>query len=73
MSAYFTKKIEFYWCKLQKTKNCKNSNKYLRNTCSTENCVASSVNWARDVKYELFHVDLGEFWIGEQSLNTGHF
>lgn len=71
MSAYFTKKIEFYWCKLQKTETCKNSNKYLRN--STENCVASSVNWARDVKYELFHVDLGEFWIGEQSLNTGHF
>lgn len=56
-------------CKLLETENCilKSSCNYLRN--SAENCAASSVNWARDVKNELFHVGLGEFWIGQQSLN----
>lgn len=61
-------KIMKYWCKLLETENCilKSSYNYLRN--SAENCAASSVNWARDVKNELFHVGLGEFWIGQQSL-----
>ena len=55
-------KIMKYWCKLLETENCilKSSYNYLRN--SVENCAASSVNWARDAKNELFHVGLGEFY-----------
>lgn len=60
-------------CKLLKAENCtlKSFYDYLQN--SAENCVASSVNWTRDVKNELFHLGLGEFWIVQQSFNSGQF
>ena len=55
-------KIMKYWCKLLKVENCilKSSYGYLR--VDAENRVSSCMNWARNVKRELFPLSLGEFW-----------
>ena len=53
-------KIMKYWCKLLKVENyiLKSYYEYLR--LDAENRVSSCMNWARDVKRELFSLGLGE-------------
>ena len=59
--------------KLLKVENCilKYSYKYLR--LDAENIISSCMNWARDVKRELFSLGLGEFWIKQKFLNVPLF
>ena len=42
-------------------------------TFDAENTVSSCMNWARDVKRELFSQGLGEFWIKQEFLNVPLF
>ena len=66
-------RIMKFWCKLLNTENCilKSSYEYLRH--DAENYVSVNTNWARDIKFELFRVGLGESWISQDQLNATKF